>query len=493
MARTVRLYCDCRRNQESVREGSLSTGHGTVTSYVYLQPTGGGSFTQATVTSVNPYAVAFTVPSLSNGTYNVYVHNGHGGTWGWSSPLVLTIATPFSRGITSITVPASGIDDTATLNTAITTESGLSNGGTVVMNAGTYIIQGQLNLKAGVALKGAGSGSTIIQIALVSSGIQSAVSIQGSNTTIQGFTLTLINNGITMLPDFLLGSQSSTSTFSNVLWSDVSFTANDTGGAAENRGIFMATNGLEVASCLFSREFAPNNSDAWIHDSTFFGGEYTVIGGGSDAAIQIQALQRVVLEGNTFGPHSYPPSIGDSIVKRIFAGTAGVASVQYVYVANNTGSNIAPVGTENKGEMMLFHGGTGHWYGQVIANTGTTMTVRTDGLINGQMVTLNTGGYTGVLSDPLNTFPGTLPPSGAFGQVGMFASIVGGTGVGQLNQVTSVTSNTVTVTSPWTFPPDSTSIIVLGYVYKDVVTIVHLHGVSIKCQCGIKRIAANRL
>ena len=49
----------------------------------------------ATVTSVNPYQVNFTVPSnLPDGNYNVWIHNGSGGEYGWSGPLTLTVVDP---------------------------------------------------------------------------------------------------------------------------------------------------------------------------------------------------------------------------------------------------------------------------------------------------------------------------------------------------------------------------------------------------------------
>ena len=44
------------------------------------------------MTAVNPYKVDFTVPAdLQNGNYEVWMHNGHGGHYGWSGPLTLTV------------------------------------------------------------------------------------------------------------------------------------------------------------------------------------------------------------------------------------------------------------------------------------------------------------------------------------------------------------------------------------------------------------------
>ncbi len=79
----------------SVYGRNLSHNNGATTSWVYIQPAG-ASGQWATVTSVNPYRVQFTVPNtLSNGTYQVWIHNGHGGSYGWSGPLTLTVTAPY--------------------------------------------------------------------------------------------------------------------------------------------------------------------------------------------------------------------------------------------------------------------------------------------------------------------------------------------------------------------------------------------------------------
>ncbi|MGA3008604.1 MAG: glycosyl hydrolase family 28-related protein, partial [Opitutaceae bacterium] len=86
----------------SVYGRNLAHSNGTVASWVYLQAAG-GSGQWATVTSVNPYRVQFTVPgAIASGTYEVWIHNGHGGNYGWSNgldplhPLTLTVAAPFT-------------------------------------------------------------------------------------------------------------------------------------------------------------------------------------------------------------------------------------------------------------------------------------------------------------------------------------------------------------------------------------------------------------
>jgi len=69
----------------SVYGRNLTHNLGKEKSWVYLKPKGKkDNGTWADVTKVNPYRVQFTVPeSLSPGTYELWLHNGHGGVYGW--------------------------------------------------------------------------------------------------------------------------------------------------------------------------------------------------------------------------------------------------------------------------------------------------------------------------------------------------------------------------------------------------------------------------
>jgi hypothetical protein len=62
---------------------NLAKNNDTVTSHVYIKPAGGGAGQWAKVVKVNPYKVQFIVPpDFTNGEYEVWVHNGHGGQYG---------------------------------------------------------------------------------------------------------------------------------------------------------------------------------------------------------------------------------------------------------------------------------------------------------------------------------------------------------------------------------------------------------------------------
>src|SRR5262249_2823181 len=80
---------------ETVSIYGQNRSSGTGRSWIYLQPTP-GTGQWITPTAVNPYKVDFVVPiSLAAGSYQLWVHNGHGGQYGWSSPVTLTVKAPY--------------------------------------------------------------------------------------------------------------------------------------------------------------------------------------------------------------------------------------------------------------------------------------------------------------------------------------------------------------------------------------------------------------
>jgi hypothetical protein len=71
---------------------NLSHDGGTTQSWVYVRPAGEGAGQWVRVTAANPYQVNFEVPEeLAPGNYEVWVHNGHGGNFGWSAPLTFAV------------------------------------------------------------------------------------------------------------------------------------------------------------------------------------------------------------------------------------------------------------------------------------------------------------------------------------------------------------------------------------------------------------------
>ena len=120
-----------------------------------------------TVTSANPYRVQFTLPAgLSVGSsYQVWVYNGHGGMYGWSSPVNLTVASPpVWNSTVNVTafgaiVNSAGNDGPAIQNAL----SALLPGQTLYFPAGTYNVSNdQLHLPSNVRILGAGPTASTI-------------------------------------------------------------------------------------------------------------------------------------------------------------------------------------------------------------------------------------------------------------------------------------------------------------------------------------------
>jgi predicted outer membrane repeat protein len=146
-----------------------------------------------TPTSVNPYKIDFDVPELDPGTYNIWVHNGHGGEYGWSQAATLTIEDPaivkrpFDTGnaiynITNDTVddppgtqalPGSLVEldpDNATpaenatrLQAIINYFDNIAGDETLFLPDETYQLGSQISWKDGVSLWGESKENTIIE------------------------------------------------------------------------------------------------------------------------------------------------------------------------------------------------------------------------------------------------------------------------------------------------------------------------------------------
>jgi hypothetical protein len=160
----------------SVYGRNLTSGVNGSTAHVYLTAPGSSTGVWATVTAANPYKVDFTVPaSLANGQYEVWVHNGRGGQYGWSSPIapsgarrLLTVRNaldwtgPSYNVKTQYGAVGDGVtDDRAAIQAAIADAAAhvLANPTsrpTVFLPAGTYQVNGVISTPANVRILGAG-------------------------------------------------------------------------------------------------------------------------------------------------------------------------------------------------------------------------------------------------------------------------------------------------------------------------------------------------
>jgi hypothetical protein len=449
---------------------NMSYDHGTTTSYVHIQPAGGGEFTSCAVTKVDPYSVEFTVPSDTPlGSYKVFVHNGHGGAYGWGDALDLVVTAPWVRGSAEVTLSPSGGDDTVAIRNAVNSMASQPGGGTVKLSAGDFTISGSIELKAKVALRGAGINATNLQLkgtgswgsALYASGDYVAI----SDMTMHEFAGSFVrpNNMITLTDTSWTGVNEFTSLKSVRVIADNS--------PIDYRRTGQMVGALcEVSDCEFYREL-DMVGDSWAHDNTFYGDFYY----SSESGAALHG-ERNVFEYNHCETKSWPvgPNSNrnysefltwDQICSLVWCKRVALTYTSQSYVANNTAKDVAV--QQGKGEMLLYHTFPAQWWGQVLSNTGLTLTLRTDGKIDDQVMSIDN--YDTTLP-PLVGGGATIPNSWQWwtGGAPRHAVIIAGRGIGQARRVTDsgITSNTLTVERPWRVAPDATSKIIFTGQYN---------------------------
>jgi len=107
---------------------------------------------------------AWLPPDLAPGEYELFVHGRHGGAYGWSEPLTLTVAPkPAARrtvNVRDLGAKGDGVsDDTAALEAAF---KQAAPDGTLVLPTGTYALSRTLDIPDGLVLQGSGMHQTII-------------------------------------------------------------------------------------------------------------------------------------------------------------------------------------------------------------------------------------------------------------------------------------------------------------------------------------------
>ena len=123
-------------------------------SYVYL--TNGKNRYAATVVEATPYRVTIKLPKgLENGEkYKILVHNGHGGSYGWSNPVEIKYekdAENVYTGKKHTVKVTNGMSSDEEISAAI---KKAAKGDTVYLPAGTYVINDQIKLRKSVKIEG---------------------------------------------------------------------------------------------------------------------------------------------------------------------------------------------------------------------------------------------------------------------------------------------------------------------------------------------------
>lgn len=465
---------------------NISYAHGTTTSYVYMQPAGGGAITALAVSKVDPYSVEFTIPTgTPNGSYSIYVHNGQGGRYGWGDPLSLTVQSHYVRGTDEIVLNPSGGDDTAAIQSALDTMAQKTSGGTVRLGAGEFTVSDQVWLNHNVRMVGAGMDQTTIEWRM-GRNANYCLKFMNDHISVEDLTLKQCATAYKVTSGFF-GQGWPEYDYSTYTLNDYRLTRVRVSCEAgiQIMSCSLLTTRCEVDSCEFSGDISTGRRDGWIHDSILYGSPYweaEAPAGGDERAVfernQIRTPDWPIGPNNSRNYIDFIPQseLGNYIwAKRVWLSkdlSQGWSKNQYI--AWNTATDCAI--QDNRGEMVLYHGGPGAWFGQCLVTVGNTTTVRTDGLIN---TPSGPQSYTATAYQ-VNPIPSGQPVPDSFGHGfpidgGLYGSepvymiIIGGAGMGQSRQIVTHTANTITVSSPWRVPPDSTSVATLSPMYCDCI------------------------
>lgn len=130
----------------------------------------GGTVTNLTIESAEPYSVTAYVPSgLAAGTYSLRMHNGGGGPAGWSDslPIAIKAATAWPTTVYNVkNAPFNAKGDNQTSDNGAfqdALDAAGVNGGVVYFPAGRYRLSGYFRIPEKVIIRGEGRETTWIQ------------------------------------------------------------------------------------------------------------------------------------------------------------------------------------------------------------------------------------------------------------------------------------------------------------------------------------------
>jgi hypothetical protein len=457
----------------SIYGRNLSHNGGTTTSWVYIQQAGAAG-QWATVTSVNPYRVQFTVPTtlsdgvtpFPNGTYQVWIHNGHGGNYGWGGPLTLTVQAPFAwesdpasifnvkdygakgDGVTDDFNAINAADVAASSYAYINGYGALARPATLYFPAGTYMMSQGVGINSGFHFMGDGMNSTFLKCNGGFLTPQSQLANPaGHNGLFFGNGGTLFNvefSGLTLDANGNFNPNAAGTgdggSLLNGGWSSITnFALSDVGIKVDRPGIYCASltamDHASIVNCTFSGGdlFLFQGSKQSVNNCNFFEAK-----GQEEAILQWGISNLSITDCTAKDTDINAPGWDNFIV-----GNAAYGTETNVYIGDNS-TVLGPPPGSNSGAAVLSEG-THAWYqGTPTAATATTVTF-SDLATN----SLSSAFVTAIDNNTLiNEYT---------------ATIASGTGLGQYRLITNYDgSNTITVSPAWNVAPDPSSVVLIG-------------------------------
>ena len=405
--------------QVSVYGRNLARGNGTSISYVYIKPPSApGQYVKPD--AVNPFKVDFTVPKLAPGDYEVWVHNSHGGRFGWSGPLTLDVRSqsPWAgqkdRLLSVRDFGAVGdgrADDTAALQRA-SQAAAKEAPAAVYFPAGTYLVTSGLTVPGNVGWIGAGRDA--VEIRLGRPVGHSLIEATGRN--IQFADLTIRGGGNTGDAALMQVSDSE-----DLLIQSVRLDAWGTAALQADRALRLS---------IKDSELVENGSFYGSSRQVLLSGNSFRMTGHGESAAALWGGSEFAMIGNRLSNADEARDDGIGI-GRFFVAQAHMGSMRDLYWGDNVSVNAAPHDCTkvdcNKGEQICF---------EIVGSD-----LKKDFL----GATEGSASFVSVLDVDMSK-PG-----------GHDLVIVGGRGAGQYRHITKLMGRTMLIDTPWNVVPDKTS------------------------------------
>ena len=426
---------------------------------------------------VNPYCVSFTVPDTVNAgsTYEVYITNTMGGTYGLEAPEEIVIQKKFvipNDKEHTIRLEPNGINDASQINEALWNISNWPQGGTLELGEGVFRADNPIFVIRNTRIIGQGEDKTRFE---VNSHIRIGKVYIDDNENYDNFEFRNISFACVDDADMqLINFGTSNSTWGgrpnrNILIKSCSFLS---GGYNAQISIGLGAQFVEVTQCTFEWVLSGTDTDWWVHNNDMRGYK-AIYRQSSQGAMAFYSTngnyehEGIIIERNyTYTPKGmWPDEEQDKESQLSFANRLNNSRVFFFAAMDNTMENgyaARNLATDtaiydNQGEMILFHVVGCDSYLNVANSTDTVITINT------------------TPSNPvwLSEVPKKVAPNGQpqWTNIENTASVLifSGKGQGQIRRLVARTDTTITVDRPFTLVPDETSVIWLGFPYLNQV------------------------
>ncbi|MBK3745141.1 glycoside hydrolase family 28 protein [Paraburkholderia aspalathi] len=401
----------------SVFGRNLSKSNGNSVSLIYIKPVHEAGH-YVTPIAVNPFKVDFKAPDLGEGFYEVWVHNGHGGRFGWSGPLLLNVSgqSPWAgqdRQIFNVkefgAIGNGSTNDTTAIEAALAAAE-VAAPSTVYFPSGIYLVASPLKSPSNIRWLGDGMNTTEIQL---SQDIDSSM-ITGAKKNVAFEKITLNANGKTASKPLLWVPAVSNFRLESMRINAWGIAALET---HQSSGLY-----LNDSELIENGSFYGNSRQIFMTNNRFrmtgYGESVVALWGGRDFS----------MVGNDLANADENRDDGHGI-GRFFVAQAHFGSTKNLYWGNNISHQAAPHDCDkvdcNKGEQICFE------------------------IVESALQ----GGFTAASENTVSF--DSLPASSK--ESGVDLVIVAGKGAGQRRHIVSVSNNTATLDEAWNVVPDQSS------------------------------------